>query len=159
MRYALGYPVTTLDGVVEKPGQLDTFPPGLFLSVPIEGSAGGTAVVDGAITQIGRLSSPVTMTFAEGRLVRIEGGGEAARLTQLLASLEDDNAYTFAAGGSGVTPGRRWWARTPAARASGSSAGATSARGATRRFPAARSGRRSTWTGSPAGRPSVWMTR
>jgi leucyl aminopeptidase (aminopeptidase T) len=105
MRYTLGHPVTTMDGVCEKPGDIDFFPPGLFLSVPIEGSASGTAVVDGAITQIGRLSSPVTMTFAEGRLVKIEGGGEAARLTQLLASLEDDNAYRFAAWGIGSNPG------------------------------------------------------
>ena len=105
MRYELAHPVTTLDGVVEKPGDLDTFPPGLFLSVPREGGVSGKAVVDGAITQIGRLSSPVTMTFADGRLVKIEGGGEAGRLTELLASLEDDNSYRFAAWGIGTNPG------------------------------------------------------
>jgi len=105
MRYTLGHPVTTMDGVCEKPGEIDFFPPGLFLSVPREGSASGRAVVDGAITQIGRLSSSVTMTFADGRLVKIEGGGEAARLTQLLASLEDENAYRFAAWGIGSNPG------------------------------------------------------
>ena len=105
MQYELGHPVTALDGVVEKPGELDTFPPGLFLSVPREGSASGRAVVDGAVTQIGRLSSPVTMTFTDGRLTKIEGGGEAARLSQLLASLEDENAYRFAAWGIGSNPG------------------------------------------------------
>ncbi len=105
MWYELAHPVTTMDGVAEKPGELDTFPPGLFLSVPREGSASGKAVVDGAITQIGRLSSAVTLTFADGRLVKIEGGGEAARLTQLLASLEDENAYKFAAWGIGSNPG------------------------------------------------------
>jgi len=96
-----------MDGICEKPGEIDFFPPGLFLSVPQEGSARGTAVVDGAITQIGRLSSPVTMTFAEGRLTRIEGGGDAARLEQLLASLNDDNAYKFAAWGIGSNTGAR----------------------------------------------------
>jgi leucyl aminopeptidase (aminopeptidase T) len=105
IRYELGNPVTSLDGVVEKPGDLDTFPPGLFLSVPREGGVSGMAVVDGAVTQIGRLSSPVTMTFADGRVVKIEGGSEAARLEQLLASLEDDNAYKFAAWGIGTNPG------------------------------------------------------
>ncbi len=105
IRYELAHPVTTLEGVAEKPGDLDTFPPGLFLSVPREGSASGKAVVDGAVTQIGRLSSPITLTFADGRLVKIEGGGEAARLTHLLASLEDDNAYKFAAWGIGSNPG------------------------------------------------------
>jgi leucyl aminopeptidase (aminopeptidase T) len=105
MRYELGFPVAALDGVVEKAGDLDAFPPGLFLSVPQESSASGVAVVDGAITQIGRVSAPVTMTFAEGRLTKIEGGSEAGRLTQLLASLNDDNAYKFAAWGIGTNAG------------------------------------------------------
>lgn len=105
MRYELGHPVTAIDGVCQKPGELDFFPPGLFLSVPHEGSATGKAVVDGAITQIGRLSSPLTMTFANGRLVKIDGGSEASRLEQLLASLEDENAYRFAAWGIGSNPG------------------------------------------------------
>ena len=105
MRYTLGNPVTAMDGVAERPGEIDFFPPGLFLSVPKEGSAEGVAVVDGAITQIGRLSSPVTMRFAEGRLVKIEGGSEAQRLESLLASLQDGNAYAFAAWGIGSNPG------------------------------------------------------
>jgi len=105
MRYELGHPVTAIDGICQKPGEIDFFPPGLFLSVPLEGSATGTAVVDGAITQIGRLASPVTMTFAKGRLVKIDGGGEATRLEQLLASLEDDNSYRFAAWGIGSNRG------------------------------------------------------
>jgi leucyl aminopeptidase (aminopeptidase T) len=105
MRYDLGHPVTAIDGVCQKSGEIDFFPPGLFLSVPQEGSATGTAVVDGAITQIGRLASPVTMTFVKGRLEKIAGGGEATRLEQLLASLEDDNSYRFAAWGIGSNPG------------------------------------------------------
>ena len=64
----------------------------------------GVAVVDGSITQIGR-STPVTMRFEESRLVTIEGGNEAARLSALLASLDDPNAYEFAAWGIGTNPG------------------------------------------------------
>jgi leucyl aminopeptidase (aminopeptidase T) len=105
MRYALGNPVTAMDGVAEKAGEIDFFPPGLFLSVPREGSAEGVAVVDGAITQIGRLSSPVSMRFERGRLVKIEGGSEAQRLENLLASLQDEHAYAFAAWGIGSNPG------------------------------------------------------
>lgn len=105
MRYELGHPVTAIDGICEKSGELDFFPAGLFLSVPREGSATGTAVVDGSITQIGRLSTPVTMTFADGRLTKIDGGQDAARLEQLLASLDDPNAYAFAAWGIGSNPG------------------------------------------------------
>lgn len=105
MRYELVHPVTAVDGVCENPGEIDFFPPGLFLSVPREGSASGAAVVDGAITQIGRLAAPVTLTFEQGRLVRIEGGTEAQRLTRLLAALRDDHAYAFAAWGIGSNPG------------------------------------------------------
>jgi leucyl aminopeptidase (aminopeptidase T) len=107
MHYELGHPVTAMDGMCEKPAEIDFFPPGLFLSVPLEGSARGTAVVDGAITQIGRLSSNVTMTFEGGRLVRVAGGSEAIRLEQLLASLDDENAYKFAAWGIGSNTGAR----------------------------------------------------
>jgi len=105
MRYALGHPVTCIDGICDKPGELDFFPPGLFLSVPMEGGVSGRAVVDGAITQIGRLAAPVTMTFEGSRLIRIDGGSEAAQLERLLASLEDENAYRFAAWGIGTNPG------------------------------------------------------
>jgi leucyl aminopeptidase (aminopeptidase T) len=105
MRYELGHPAATLDGAVERAGELDAFPPGLFLSVPRLATASGVAVVDASITQIGRLSSPVTMTFDAGRLVKIDGGSEAARLSALLASLDDDNAYSFAAWGIGTNPG------------------------------------------------------
>ncbi len=105
MRYELEHPVATLDGVATNPGDLDAFPPGLFLSVPRAKSASGVAVVDGAITQIGRVTAPVTMSFEAGRLVAIEGGSEATRLSNLLASLDDDNAYEFAAWGIGTNPG------------------------------------------------------
>ena len=105
LRYDLGHPVTPIDGICEHPGELDFFPPGMFLSVPREGGVSGTAVVDGSITQIGRLATPVTMTFEDGRLVKIEGGGEAARLEQMLAALDDPGAYAFAAWGIGTNPG------------------------------------------------------
>ncbi|MCL5109581.1 MAG: aminopeptidase [Chloroflexi bacterium] len=103
--YLLGNPVTAMDGVCERRGEIDFFPPGLFLSVPREGGVTGHAVVDGSITQIGRLATPVTMTFNAGRLIKIEGGGEAARLEKMLAALDDPNAYAFAAWGIGCNPG------------------------------------------------------
>ena len=105
MRYELEHPLATLDGVAKNPGDLDAFPPGLFLSVPRAKSASGVAVVDGSITQVGRVTSPVRMSFENGRLVAIEGGNEATRLSNLLASLDDPNAYEFAAWGIGTNPG------------------------------------------------------
>lgn len=105
MHYQLEHPLATLDGVAARPGDLDAFPPGLFLSVPRAKTASGVAVVDGSITQIGRVSSPVTMSFDQGRLTKISGGSEATRLSNLLLSLQDDGAYEFAAWGIGTNPG------------------------------------------------------
>jgi len=45
------------------------------------------------------------MSFENGRLVAIDGGSEATRLSNLLESLEDKNAYEFAAWGIGTNPG------------------------------------------------------
>jgi aminopeptidase len=105
MQYQLENPLAIMDGVADKPGDLDAFPPGLFLSVPTMKRASGIAVVDGSITQIGRVSTPVTLRFEESRLVSIEGGNEATRLSALLASLDDPNAYEFSAWGIGTNPG------------------------------------------------------
>lgn len=105
MVYELEHPLAILDGIAQDRGDLDAFPPGLFLSVPRAKSARGVAVVDGAITQVGRLMSPVTMTFDDGRLTKIAGGSEAARLSAMLSALEDGNAYEFAAWGIGTNPG------------------------------------------------------
>ncbi len=105
MGYRLEHPLAILDGVAANRGDLDAFPPGLFLSVPRAKSASGIAVVDGSITQVGRVTTPVTMTFDNGRLARIEGGSEAKRLATMLAALEDENAYEFAAWGIGTNPG------------------------------------------------------
>ena len=60
---------------------------------------------DGAITRIGRLANPVQIEFEHGRAVEIRGGTEADQLRRLLASLDDPNAYDFAAWGMGTNPG------------------------------------------------------
>ena len=105
MRMELSYPVTAADGLCRTPGHLDFFPPGLILSVPIAGSATGVAIVDGAITHIGRLTTPVAVEFREGKAVTIRGGQEADRLRRMLADLNDPNVYEFAAWGMGTNPG------------------------------------------------------
>ena len=104
MRMELAHPVTAADGICRMSGHLDFFPPGLILSVPVAGSATGAAVVDGAITHIGRLTAPVTVEFRDGRAVAIRGGQEADRLRRMLDDLNDPNVYEFAAWGMGTNP-------------------------------------------------------
>lgn len=103
----LGNPTLVLDGICHNAGELDTFPAGLPLSVPRLNGVHGKAVIDGSITSIGRLSTLVTMHFAEGRAVKIEGGPEADRLNQLLAQFNDPAVYCFAAWGMGANSGAR----------------------------------------------------
>lgn len=107
LEFGLGNPITIADGICANPGELDFFPPGLVLIVPPEGLANGTAVIDGSITTLGRLSNPVTINFDGHRADRIEGGAEAARLNQVLESFQDPTVYSFAAWGVGTNPGAR----------------------------------------------------
>jgi leucyl aminopeptidase (aminopeptidase T) len=100
----LAHPVTIADGLCHADGDLDFFPPGLILSVPVTGSLNGTAVVDGSITHIGRLTRPVTLEFQHGRATAIRGGAEAGRLRRMLDALDDPNVYEFAAWGIGTNP-------------------------------------------------------
>jgi leucyl aminopeptidase (aminopeptidase T) len=105
IRMDLAHPVITADGLCREPGDLDFFPPGLVLTVPAQGSVSGTAVVDGAITHLGKLGSAVTLEFRDGRAVAIRGPREAGRLREMLDELADPGVYEFAAWGMGTNPG------------------------------------------------------
>jgi leucyl aminopeptidase (aminopeptidase T) len=89
-------------GLYLKPGEWGNLPAGEAYIAPLETQADGVAVVDGSISQIGLLSQPVTLEFRGGRVIRIEGGGEASQLRNLLESLEDENAYVIGELGIGT---------------------------------------------------------
>lgn len=104
VEFDLAHPVVSADGRCHEPGDLDFFPPGLVLSVPVEGSVRGTAVVDAAVTYLGRLADPIAIQFREGRAVEIRGGASANRFRRMLEALEDPNVFAFAAWGMGTNP-------------------------------------------------------
>jgi len=89
-------------GLYLEPGEWGNLPAGEAYIAPLETQADGVAVVDGSISQIGLLSQPVTLEFREGKVVRIEGGGQATQLRNLLESLEDENAYVIGELGVGT---------------------------------------------------------
>ena len=89
-------------GLYLKPGEWGNLPAGEAYIAPLETQTDGIAVIDGTIAQIGLPSQPVTLEFREGKVVRIEGGGEASQLRNLLESLEDENAYVIGELGIGT---------------------------------------------------------
>lgn len=100
----LVHPVIAADGRCRNARELDFFPPGLVLSVPVAGSVRGTAVVDGSATYLGKLASPITIQFREGRAVEIAGERSADAFRQMLENLDDPNVFEFAAWGMGTNP-------------------------------------------------------
>jgi leucyl aminopeptidase (aminopeptidase T) len=100
----LAHPVVSADGWCREAGELDFIAPGLVLSVPVEGSVRGVAVVDAAATYLGRLADPLTIQFREGRATQISGGPSAGRFRRMLEALDDSNVFAFAAWGMGTNP-------------------------------------------------------
>lgn len=71
------------DGVIGR-GSIGNLPAGEVLIVPWEGDSDGTLVVDLAVSPHPEpLTAPVTITFADGRAVAVEGGEPGRRVAQL----------------------------------------------------------------------------
>lgn len=93
-----------LTGLATQPGGYAT-PPNIEASIaPVEEGTNGVIVVDGSISGIGLLNSPVKITFENGRATKIEGGMEADRLKAKLSSTNDSNVYFAAEFGLGLNP-------------------------------------------------------
>jgi len=81
-------------------------PGGEFNVPPIEGSANGKCVIDLTIHHLGRVHEPIELTVQNGRIVSIDGGGDARTLREYLRTYGDENAYMFPAEASvGINPG------------------------------------------------------
>ncbi|HEX9016037.1 MAG TPA: aminopeptidase [Chloroflexota bacterium] len=70
-------------GLYTEKGQSGNLPSGEGYIAPVEGTANGEVVIDGAIASIGKLSAPVTLRIENGRLVSASGA-EGAKLLELL---------------------------------------------------------------------------
>lgn len=93
-----------LTGLATQPGGYAT-PPNIEASIaPLEEGTNGVIIVDGSISGIGLLNSPVKITFEKGRATSIEGGIEADRLKLRLSSANDPKVYFAAEFGIGLNP-------------------------------------------------------
>jgi leucyl aminopeptidase (aminopeptidase T) len=72
-------------GFVHKPGDFCNLPAGEAYLAPVEGTANGIIVVDGAMAGVGMIKDkPIRMLVKDGYAVEISGGGEAVRLQELI---------------------------------------------------------------------------
>jgi len=84
------------------------FPGGEFTVAPVEGSANGTCVIDLTMHHLDRLSSPISLSIEDGRIVAIDGGADARTLRDFVATYGDENAMLFPAEASiGINPEAR----------------------------------------------------
>ena len=91
--------VLDLYSLADKPGRWDNWPSGMVAVSPEESSADGILVLDtnDVILRLGRyVSSPVTITLEQGKIVNFEGGPDARSLDDWFASYGEDDAYRIA---------------------------------------------------------------
>lgn len=82
-------------GFVTRPGMLSGLPDGEATLAPLEGMTEGVIVSPYIADQIGQITEPFRMEIARGRIVKIEGGRQAAELRRIL-EVGDDAGYNAA---------------------------------------------------------------
>ncbi|HEW63530.1 MAG: aminopeptidase [bacterium] len=97
-----GREIYTDDGILHEKGTFGNLPAGEVFVAPVEGTADGTIVVDGSFAAIGLLSEPIKITVKNGFATEIEGGSEAKKLKEMLASVDKKEAYNIAELGIGT---------------------------------------------------------
>ncbi|MEG1822808.1 MAG: aminopeptidase [Clostridiales bacterium] len=71
-------------GIYREKGDCGNLPAGEAYIAPQEGTANGIIVLDGSITEIGKISEPVTLKVEHGIVTTIKGGAEAKALEKVL---------------------------------------------------------------------------
>ncbi|MEW8957876.1 MAG: aminopeptidase [Moorella sp. (in: firmicutes)] len=77
-----GHPDT---GLYTRPGSFGNLPAGEAYVAPVEGTARGFLIIDGALAGIGILEKPLHIKVEEGRAVAVDGGREARLLEEIFA--------------------------------------------------------------------------
>lgn len=88
-------------GINHLPGSFSNLPAGEAYIAPLEGTTDGILIIDGAMSGVGMVNTPIRMTVEKGYVVKIEGGEEARKLDELLASY-GRQAYNIAELGIGT---------------------------------------------------------
>jgi len=97
-----GRTTTSVDGIVNQPGQWNFAPAGTTATAPIEGQTNGTLVFDGSLAPFGIVDEPVVLEVVDGMIREIKGGRTAQDFSELLQSYHDPNVYNIAEIGIGT---------------------------------------------------------
>jgi leucyl aminopeptidase (aminopeptidase T) len=71
-------------GQLQTAGSFGNLPAGEAYIAPVEGTATGTIVVDGSMAGIGLVENKIRIKVERGQAIKIDGGEEARRLTELV---------------------------------------------------------------------------
>ncbi|OYT47723.1 MAG: leucyl aminopeptidase [Desulfurococcales archaeon ex4484_42] len=91
-------------GILTEKGAFGNLPAGEVFVAPLEGTANGVIVFDGAIAGLGKITTPVKVTVKDGFAVKFEGGDEARKLEEILKSVGKKEAFNIAEFGIGTNP-------------------------------------------------------
>jgi len=91
------------NGLYREPGQYGNLPAGEAYIAPMEETAEGIMVVDGAMAGEGEIDQPITIEIKKGLAVSFSGGQSAENLRELLAQ-HPAEAATLAEFGIGTNP-------------------------------------------------------
>ena len=100
-------------GLLTEKGKFGNLPAGELFIAPLEGTANGTIVIDGAMAGLGQLTSdPLKITVVDGYATEIDGGKEAKQLKTILEEArkkldKPENVYNIAELGIGMNPGAK----------------------------------------------------
>ncbi|RLE50023.1 MAG: aminopeptidase [Candidatus Methanomethylicota archaeon] len=99
-----GRPILRDTGLFTEKGAFGNLPAGEAFIAPVEGSADGVIVFDGAISGVGQISKPVRVVVENGYAVSFEGAEEAKKLEEVLKSVGRREAFNVAEIGVGCNP-------------------------------------------------------
>ena len=71
-------------GDIRDKGSFSNLPAGEAYIAPVEGKTSGIAVIDGSMTGVGVVNTPVKMVIKDGYVTELSGGSEAETLSNLL---------------------------------------------------------------------------
>ncbi len=103
-----GRPPILRDGLLDGPGDLDYLPGAQLSMAPVEETINGEIVVDGsAYPPVGLLDAPLRLTFEKGRMVKVQGSGQAALWKGWLEHFDDPKMLCLAHISVGLNPAAR----------------------------------------------------